>query len=96
MLRQLLTIELDGLTAGDYLGHLSDPEPTALGHGLRSVAVRAEPLGTRVDVVLEWEAVAAPDACAAAQAAGLPFVGEAVSLESRVAGQPPVRLARAA
>ena len=82
MPRQLLTIELDGLTAGDYLCHFSDPDPAALGHGLRSVDVRAEPLGTTVEVLLEWEG-AAPDPCHAAQAAGLPQVVEAISLTSR-------------
>ena len=95
MPRQILTIELDGLTAADYLCHFSDPEPSALGHGLHSVAVRAEPLGTTVEVLLDWEA-AAPEPCAAAQAAGLPQLAEAISLESRVIGEPPVRLLRAA
>ncbi|HEX8206563.1 MAG TPA: hypothetical protein VF587_10940 [Solirubrobacteraceae bacterium] len=82
MPRQILTIELDGLTAGDYLAHVADPEPSALGRELRSVTVRGEPLGTTVEAILVW-AGRPPHACAAATAAGLPFVAEAVSIEAR-------------
>ena len=81
MPRQILTIELDGLTAGDYLAYVAEPEPSA--RGLRSVTVRAEPLGSVVEAVLVWEA-AVPDACVAAHAAGLPFVAEAVSIDARI------------
>jgi len=35
MLRQLLTLTLDGITASDYLAWVADPEPPALGHSLR-------------------------------------------------------------
>ena len=81
MPRQILTIELDGLTAGDYLAHLRDPEPPALGFGLRSVAVRAEPRGDTVVATLVWTE-AAPAARPAAQAAGLPIVAEVVRVEA--------------
>ena len=45
MPRQILTLELDGLTAADYIAHVSDPEPPALGYGLRTITLRAEPRG---------------------------------------------------
>jgi hypothetical protein len=82
MFRQIITIELDGLTAGDYLSCLRDPEPCALGHALRSVTVRAEPLGSTVEALLVWNH-GAPGARAAAHAAGLPVVAEVVAIESR-------------
>jgi hypothetical protein len=36
-----LTLELDGITAGDYLQWIHDPEPRALDHTLRSVSLDA-------------------------------------------------------
>jgi hypothetical protein len=81
MPRQILTIELDGLTAGDYIAHVADPEPPALGRGLRSVTLRAQPLDRTVEALLVWDE-AAPGACEAATAAGLPFVAEAVRIEA--------------
>ncbi|HEX8120126.1 MAG TPA: hypothetical protein VF549_02565 [Solirubrobacteraceae bacterium] len=81
MPRQLLTIELDGLTAGDYLAYVRDPEPRALGFGLRSVTVRAEPLGDTVEAILDWEDTI-PAPCAAAEAAGLPRIAETTHLTS--------------
>ena len=81
MPRQILRIELDGLTAGDYLAHLRDPEPPALGFGLRSVAVRAEPRGDTVEATLVWNETA-PAARLAAQGAGLPIVAEVVRVEA--------------
>lgn len=86
MPRQILTIELDGLTAGDYLAYVADPEPHA--RGLRSVTVRAEPLGSVVEAVLVWEG-APPEACAAARAAGLPLVAEAVSIAASIVDELP-------
>jgi hypothetical protein len=81
MPRQILTIELAGLTAGDYLAHVRDPEPPALVHGLRSVTVRAQPLGDTVEATLVWEH-AAPVPHVAARTAGLPLVAEVVRVES--------------
>ncbi len=78
---QIITIRLDGLTAGDYLAHLCDPDPAAGGLGLLSVDVRAEPLGDVVEASLVW-AGAVPEASDAAQAAGLPRVAEAVALDA--------------
>ncbi|HEV2812228.1 MAG TPA: hypothetical protein VGW10_03150 [Solirubrobacteraceae bacterium] len=88
MPRQIVTIELAGLTAGDYLAHLSEPEPAALGCGLRSITVRAEPLGHTVEAVLVWRE-AAPSARVAAQAAGLPLVAEVVRVEAVEVDEPP-------
>ena len=79
MPRQILTLRLDGITAADYLAHFRDPEPAALGHALRSVDVRAEPLGDTIEAVLVWEETV-PAPCAAAQASGLPRVAEVVSI----------------
>ena len=71
MPRQILTIELDGVTAGDYIAHASDPEPPALGDGLRSMTLRAEPRGHTVEAILTWDdCVPAPRV--AAQAAACP------------------------
>ena len=83
MPRQILTIQLDGLTAGDYLAHLRDPEPAALGHALRSIVLRAEPLGDVVQATLEWDG-AAPAPRAAARAAGLPVVAEVARADAVV------------
>ena len=81
---QLLTLTLDGITAGDYLAWVRDPEPPALGRGLRSVAVRARPLGDTVDAVLCWDG-GVPAAADSARAAGLPLTPEVVSVRARAA-----------
>ena len=81
MPRQILTLELDGLTAGDYVAHVADPEPPALGHGLRSMTLRAEPLGDTVEALLVWQDCI-PPARVAAQAAGLPIVAEVVKVDA--------------
>ncbi len=49
---------LHGITAGDYMTWVRDPEPPALG---RDLAVRADPLGDTVDALLSWK-VAPPEA----------------------------------
>ena len=59
---QSLIIRLDGLTAGDYLAWVRDPEPPALDYGLRSVAISAEPLGELVHIELIWAGPATDDA----------------------------------
>jgi hypothetical protein len=58
---QSLIIRLNGITAGDYLAWVRDPEPPALDHSLRSVAVSAEPLGDLVHVELIWGGPATND-----------------------------------
>lgn len=91
MPRQIITIELAGLTAGDYVAHLRDPEPSALGHALRAVTVCAEPLGDIVQALLVWEGPA-PAPRAAAIAAGLPLVAEVVRVDAVDAGELPAPL----
>jgi hypothetical protein len=87
---QTLTIQLDGLTAGDYLAHLRDPEPPALGYGLRSVAVRADLRSDTVEATLVWDDVA-PAPRVAAQAAGLPLVAEVARVEATEVRAPAAR-----
>ena len=69
---QRLTLHLDGITAGDYLAYVRDPEPPGLGRGLRSIHIDAEPLGDRLDVVLTWDG-AAPEPPAREMLSGLPL-----------------------
>ena len=77
---QSLIIRLDGITAGDYLARVRDPEPAALGHRLQSVAIAAEPLGTLILVELAWASRPPTTARAAAVAAGFPLTPEVVAL----------------
>jgi hypothetical protein len=82
---QSLVIRLDGITAGDYLTWVWDPEPPALDHGLRSVAISAEPLGELVKIDLVWADRPPTRPSAAAVAAGFPLIPEVVAVRS-VAG----------
>jgi hypothetical protein len=69
---QLLTFHLQGITAGDYLTWVRDPDPPALGRELRSLSVQADPLGDRIDLLLCWGGdPPAPRAAAAAAGFGL-------------------------
>ena len=79
MKHQRLTLELEGITAGDYLTWLRDPDPPALGRELASVVVRCDPLGATVEALLSWSG-APPDAAVAGARAGLPITGEVVSI----------------
>jgi hypothetical protein len=79
---QVLTLTLDGITAGDYMAWVRDPEPPALGRDLRGVAVRAEPLGETVDAVLTWKG-APPAPSTAAPLAGLALTPEVIAVEAR-------------
>lgn len=58
MIHQRLNLTLDGITAGDYMTWVRDPEPPGLGGRL---AVPADPLGDTVDALLSWK-VARPEA----------------------------------
>ena len=69
---QILTLKLDGITAGDYLTWCRDPDPPTLGVALRALRVDADPLGDTITAILDWNAPApAPEV--AATAAGLPL-----------------------
>jgi hypothetical protein len=69
---QILTLKLDGITAGDYLTWCRDPDPPALELALLSVAIDADPLAETVTAILDWNE-SPPPASAAASAAGLPL-----------------------
>src|SRR5512132_2720766 len=72
MTRQILTLKLDGITAGDYLTWCRDPDPPALDFALRSISLDADPLGDTITATLDWN-LPAPTPAAAATAAGLPL-----------------------
>jgi hypothetical protein len=76
---QSLVIRLDGITAADYLTWVRDPEPPALDHELRSVAISAEPLGELIKLELVW-AGRPPTPGAAAVAAGFALIPEVVAV----------------
>lgn len=69
---QILTLKLDGVTAGDYLTWCRDPDPPALDFSLRSISIDADPLGDTITAILNWNDLL-PPAAAAAAAAGLPL-----------------------
>lgn len=73
MTLQTITLHLDGVTAGDYLAWVRDPEPAP--SALRSIALDADPLADRVVATLAW-ADAAPAPHVAAAAAGLPVTAD--------------------
>jgi hypothetical protein len=69
---QLLTLELEGITADDYLQWVHDPDPPALGHALHSVSLHANPRGDTIIATLQWDGPA-PEPPLAAAGAGLPL-----------------------
>jgi hypothetical protein len=69
---QILTLKLDGITAGDYLTWCRDPDPPALDFALRSISIDADALGDTITAILDWNQ-ALPPPSAAATAAGLPL-----------------------
>jgi hypothetical protein len=79
MTTQRVTLTLEGITAGDYLTWIRDPEPPALGRELQSIEVRAEPLGDTVDAVLTWNGVP-PAGSDAGPLAGFPLTPEVAAL----------------
>jgi hypothetical protein len=95
MPRQIITLTLDGLTAADYIAHVADPEPPALGFELRSVSFRADPLGDTVEALLVWDG-AAPQPRVAAAAAGLVLSDEVVVIEAADVPADPAERAEAA
>jgi hypothetical protein len=79
---QVLILTLDGITAGDYLAWVRDPEPPALGQDLCEVSVQGDPLGDTVEAVLTWRG-SAPAPSVAAAIAGLPLSPEVVGVQPR-------------
>jgi hypothetical protein len=82
MTTQFLTLTLDGITAGDYMTWVRDPEPPALGQTLVDIRVATDPLGDTIEAALAWDGPA-PAPLAAAPAAGLPLTPEVVSVRPR-------------
>ena len=72
---QLLRVSLEGITAEDYLTWVRDPDPPALGWGLRSVTVRADPLEDWIEAELSWDNQP-PAPQTAAFGAGFPLTPE--------------------
>jgi hypothetical protein len=79
---QVLTLTLDGITAGDYMAWVRDPEPPALGLELCEVTVRGDPLGDTVEALLSWKG-APPAPSAAARIAGLALTPEVIAVQPR-------------
>jgi hypothetical protein len=67
---QILTLELDDITAGDYLTWCRDPEPPALDFALRSISIDADPLGDTLTAILDWNGPAPRPSAAAAGSSG--------------------------
>ena len=82
MARQTLILTLEGITAGDYVAWVSDPEPPALGRDLRSIALRWDRFGDTVEAALDWEG-SPPAPPAAAAIAGLPLTPEVILVQVR-------------
>jgi len=80
---QHLTLTLDGITAGDYLTWVRDPEPPALGLSLDSVTVQADLLGDTIEATLAWNRPP-PAAHTAARVAGLALTEEVSAVSSRL------------
>ena len=83
MALQFLILTLDGITAGDYLAWVRDPEPPALGQDLRAVSVQGDPLGDTIEAVLAWRG-AAPAPAVAASIAGFHRTPELIEVEARI------------
>lgn len=82
MPRQTLILTLEGITAGDYVTWVCDPEPPALGRDLRSITLRGNRLGDTVEAVLDWKG-SPPAPRAAALMAGLPLTPEVIRVQAR-------------
>jgi len=80
-LRSLL-IRLDGITAGDYLTWVRDPEPLALQNGLLSVVISAEPLGELVNIEFVWAVQPPTTPGDVAVAAGFALTPEVVEIHT--------------
>jgi hypothetical protein len=74
---------LDGITVGDYLAWVRDPEPPALGYELQSVGIHAAPLGAEIRIELAWTCPPPTAPRAAAVAAGFPLIPEVVVVKQR-------------
>jgi hypothetical protein len=81
---QHITVQLDGITAGDYLAHQLDADPPLEASRLRSVTLDSlDPLGDSIGAELSWHG-RPPSARAAATAAGFALTGDVVDVRSHV------------
>ena len=80
---QHIEIQLDGITAGDYLAYYVDTDLPLEATRLRSVAIDSDPVGNSVTAALRWDGPP-PAAKVAAAAAGLHLTHEVVDVSSRV------------
>ena len=81
---QHITVQLDGITAADYVAHQLDPDPPLEASRLRSVALDVpDPLGDSIAAVLRWDG-RPPAARAAATAAGFALTADVIDVRSRV------------
>jgi hypothetical protein len=81
---QHITVQLDGITAGDYLAHQLDADPPLDTSPLRSVTIDVpHPLGNTIGAALCWEG-RAPSPRAAAVAAGFALTADVVGVRGRV------------
>ena len=81
---QHITVQLDGITAGDYVAYQVDADPPSETSRLRSVTLDVpDALGDTVRASLRWDG-RPPPARAAATAAGLALTADVVDVRSRV------------
>lgn len=81
---QHITVQLDGITAGDYLAHQLDADPPLETSRLRSVTLDVpDPVGDTIGAALCWDGHA-PSARAAAVAAGFALTGDVAEVRARV------------
>lgn len=78
---QVITLELGGITAAEYLSDCRHGDAPPADGELRSVAVGANPRGGIVTAFLLWRH-AAPAADAAAEAAGFHLTQEVVAVRA--------------
>jgi hypothetical protein len=70
---QTLTLNLDAITAEDYLTWCRDPDPPALQLTLRSISIDADPLADTLTATLDWnQPVPSPRAAAAMAGLSIP------------------------
>lgn len=89
---QTVTLILGGLTAGDYLQWVRDPEPRQ-HRDLTLMSVTAAPLGDRIQLNL-ISSGDSPNPTAAAEAVGFPIIPEVVAVHGSFREQPGTRQQR--
>ena len=82
---QHITVQLDGITAGDYLAHQLDADPPLETSPLRKVIIDVpDPRGDTIGAALCWHGHA-PSPRSAAVAAGFALTADVVDVHARVA-----------